>query len=233
MTDKEPREEIPRSWARIFSNPEGRLLAAGLLLAALYVAALGLGTVWAPSETHKTAAMTVTHVFFGRAAGMSFGYATGLSQRAVIPVNMLIETILLLLFYPLFVLSWRRLVIVRSLQNMIERTRRAAEAHRGIIRRLGIPGLFVFVWFPFWMTGPLVGSILGYLLGLRSWVNLGVVLAGTYVAIASWAILLHQINERLAAYSSYAPILLVAIVVAIVVIGNIMSKKQDARRDRR
>ncbi len=78
-------------------------------------------------------------------------------------------------------------------------------------------GLFIFVWFPFWMTGPVVGCVIGFLIGLRIWVNITAVLAGTYVAIFGWAFFLRQVHEQVASYSSYAAMVLLAILLIILI----------------
>jgi len=184
-------------------------------LAVLYAGWMGLGCVGVTQKSEAFMAMTATQVVFGRAAGMSFGYASGFDQSLVILAAMVLETILVLLFYPLFVLSWRSLLVIPALKRFMERTRRSAEAHHATIHRFGIPGLMFFVWFPFWMTGPVVGCAIGFLLGLRWWITLTVVLSGTYLAIGSWALVLQKIHERVVAYNPYAPILLVGIIIVI------------------
>ena len=189
---------------RFLHSPEGHILLGGLLLTAGYLA--GLAFVWAtvPEYAPILGAMTALNVVVGRAGGMSFGYAVGLDHAVVIPVNIAVESIQVLILYPLFVLSWRHLIEIRALSRFMGRMRRAAEANRGIIHRYGILGLFFFVMMPFWMTGPVVGSILGFLIGLRSWVNMTAVLGGTYVAIGIWAILLHGLTDWAATYNRYA-----------------------------
>ena len=67
------------------------------------MAALAWGYLKTPLEAQVVVAMTATHILFGRAAGMSFGYAVGLGHGRGHSVNMAIETVLVLLFYPLFV----------------------------------------------------------------------------------------------------------------------------------
>jgi len=189
---------------RFVTSPEGRILLAGLMLMALGLA--GLVYVWAvaPPYAPILGAMTALNVVVGRAGGMSFGYAVGLEHAVVVPVNLIVETIQVLVLYPLFVLSWRHLIEIRALKNLLGRMRRAAEAHQGQIQRYGILGLLIFVMMPFWMTGPVVGSILGFLLGLRPWVNITVVLLGTYLAIGVWAVLLHGLTDWAATYNQYA-----------------------------
>ena len=209
---------------RILTTPEGRILMAGLVLSLLGISCLALSWLWIPDKSHVLAVMTATNIIFGRAAGMSVGYTMGLDHIVVVPVNIFIETILVLLFYPLFVFSWRRLLVIQALRKFMERTGRAAEAQRVTIRRYGIIGLFIFVWSPFWMTGPVVGCAIGFLLGLRPWLNLTIVLTGTYLAITCWAILLREIHDRIAMYSSFAPIILVIFLILIILGGRLLHR---------
>jgi len=115
-------------------------------------------------------------------------------------------------------------LVVNWLKNIFERTRKTAEAQRGKVQRYGIIGLFIFVWFPFWMTGPVVGCVIGFLLGLKARLNIPVVLAGTSVAIFGWAFFLRQIHDRVASYSSYAAMVLMALLIVIIVIGKLLHR---------
>lgn len=167
----------------LFASTEGRMLGIGLALTGLMLLAFGIGWQLFPDSVLTYAAMTGLNLIIGRAAGMSFGYASGFGHAQVIPLNMLVETIQVLVVYPLFALSWRQLITLRTLQPFVTRMHRAAESHGGAVRKYGIAGLFVFVLVPFWMTGPVVGAIIGFLIGLRPRVNLAVVLGSTYIAI--------------------------------------------------
>jgi uncharacterized membrane protein len=195
---------LPPSPARLWNDTEGRILAVGVGLAWLLVVALGIGWLVEPEWTLVFAAMTGLNLLIGRAAGMSFGYANGLDHAVVIGSNVLVETIQVLVIYPLFVLSWRNLVDVRRLRRFLVRMRHSAEASQLQVARYGMAGLFLFVFLPFWMTGPVVGSIIGFLIGLKPRQNLSTVLAATYVAIGIWALLFDQLNELLATYGRYA-----------------------------
>jgi uncharacterized membrane protein len=194
----------PPSWARLWNDTEGRILVVGVALAWLLVIALGIGWMVEPEWTLVFAAMTGLNLLIGRAAGMSFGYANGLDHAVVIGSNVLVETIQVLVMYPLFVLSWRNLVDVRRLHRYLVQMRRSAEANETRVARYGMTGLFVFVFLPFWMTGPVVGSIIGFLIGLKTRQILVTVLAATYVAIGVWALAFEQLNELLAEYGRYA-----------------------------
>lgn len=110
----------------LFSSTEGRLLGFGLALTGLMLLAFGIGWHLFPDSVLTYAAMTGLNLIIGRAAGMSFGYASGLGHAQVIPLNMLVETIQVLVVYPLFALSWRQLIKLRGLQPFFTRMQRAA-----------------------------------------------------------------------------------------------------------
>lgn len=216
----------PGTHSRILASQEGRILLAGLLLTLLYLAGIGVVCLQAPATGRICAAMTMTHVMFGRAAGLSFGYAAEAQDSIVVFVNMAVETLLVLLFYPLFVFSWRKLVEIPALGNFMERTNHAAETHRPVLKKYGVVGLFLFVWFPFWMTGPLVGCAIGFLIGLTFWVNMTVVLGGTYLAIVSWAFLLRELHRRLIGFNPYAPMVFVALIIVVIIIINAVQRRR-------
>ncbi|MFC1770580.1 small multi-drug export protein [Candidatus Margulisiibacteriota bacterium] len=204
-------------WRNVFSTIEGKILLASVALVVLYCAGLFLTYVFSPRLFQFLIGMTAVHIIFGRAAAMSFGYTVGMGHFLVVFINMLIETILVLFFYPLFVFSWQRLLVFSPLKRFMSRLTRAAERHRDKINKFGLIGLFIFVWFPFWMTGPLIGAIIGYLLGFRWWINLAAVFIATYIATIIWAMLLGELYEFVANLSPYAPMVLLVIVLFIVV----------------
>jgi len=203
----------------LFASTEGRMLGVGLALTGLMLLAFGIGWHLYPDRILPYAIMTGLNLIIGREAGMSFGYASGFGHAQVAPLNILVETIQVLVIYPLFVQSTRHLIKLRILESFITRIHRAAESGGGVVRKFGIAGLFVFVFAPFWMTGPVVGAIIGFLIGLRPWVNLAVVLVSTYIAIGIWALLLNELNVWASAVNQYAPY---ALFLAIVLIAAAM-----------
>ncbi|MCP4977795.1 MAG: small multi-drug export protein [Maribacter sp.] len=151
-------------WKKLLSTPEGHILEIGLILTLLSIIALGFGYLRYPEKAHVFLGMGATNVLFGRAAGISFGYSFELGNVFVIITNTIIETILVLIFYPLFVFSWQSILVIEPLKKFMKRMSIAAEAHQDTIQKYGIIGLFFFVWLPFWMTEPMVGCAIGYLL---------------------------------------------------------------------
>jgi len=198
----------------MLSSSEGRILTTGIAMALLYIIWLAFQLLTNPADFQTLLGMTVAEVICGRIVCISIGYSSQISYTRVILICMLVETILVLVFYPLFVFIWRQLLEIRWLKRFSDRTYKAALRHKDKVRRYGIIGLFIFVWLPFWMTGPVVGCMIGYLLGMRIRVNLATVLAGTYVAILGSAYLLHKLHQQTLSYSSWAIVIVAAVAAA-------------------
>jgi uncharacterized membrane protein len=94
----------------------------------------------------------------------------------------------------------------------------AAGRHQQKVERYGIAGLILFVWFPFSMTGPMVGVVIGYFIGLKPRVNIAVVLGSTYLAILCWGMLLRGLLERAASTGTYASTAVAATIIAVFLI---------------
>ena len=228
QTEITPGPPSRPAWRQLFRTTEGRILLLGIAVTLAGLVVMGLVAFWSPPTSHMIGAMTFFNIFFGRAVSMSVGYAAGYGHSVVVPVNIWVETVLVLLFYPVFVFSMRKLVAFPRLKHFLERTREAAERHHDKVRRYGIAGLFIFVWFPFWMTGPVVGSAIGYLLGFPAWLTVSVVLAGTYIAMAGWAYLMFGIHTSAATMAPWAPALIVVLLVLIVLAGYWLNRRQKS-----
>ncbi len=207
------------NWHQLFMTTEGRILSLGIAVTLIGIIVMGVVSFGTPGAFHMLGVMSFSNIVFGRAVSMSIGYAGGYSHALVVPVNMWVETVLVLLFYPLFVFSMRKLVVFPRLKRFLDRTNEAAERHEDKVRRYGIIGLFIFVWFPFWMTGPVVGAAIGYLLRFPAWLTLSIVLAGTYIAMVAWAWALFGLYTHAAVFGPWAPALIVGSFILIVLAG--------------
>jgi len=216
--DKLPSLNRP-AWRRLFRTTEGHILLLGITIACLGLIAMGVTAFWSPQVSRIIGAMSVSNIVFGRAVSLSIGYASGYGHTLVVSVNIWIETVLVMLFYPLFVFSMRKLVVFPRLKHFLDQTRSVAERHQVKVRRYGVIGLFVFVWFPFWMTGPIVGSAIGYLLGFPAWMTISVVLAGTYLAIVGWAYILFGLNAHVAELAPWGPVVIIGLIIVIIIAG--------------
>ena len=132
----------------LLTSSEGRLLLFGVVLAFIYAFWLGIKLLLSPDESQLLIGMTATGLLFGRAFAMAFGYSQGLGHRTIIPICIIIEIILVLIFYPLFVFSWRRLLVINRLKNVFERIQKSAETHKDKVQKYGVIGLFFLSGFP-------------------------------------------------------------------------------------
>lgn len=214
----------------LLKMPEGRILLLGIAIALAGLIGMGLVAIWSPRTSEIIGAMSFTNLIFGTVVSMSIGYAAGFSHSLVISVNMWVETVVVLLFYPVFALSMRKLVEFPRLKLFLERTRASAEHHHDKVRRYGIVGLFIFVWIPFWMTGPVVGSAIGYLLGFPAWLTLSVVIAGTFMTLLGWAYFLFDLYARTAAFGLWTPVFVIILIVLVVLAVHLLNRRGKNRK---
>ena len=208
----------------LLTGPEGRILITGVVAAIIYFVWIIIKIFTCFEEAQSLIAMTAIGIFPGRAAAMTFGYMAGFDKPLVIFICTSIETVLVLLVYPLFVFTFQNLLSIKWLDRAFAAGRAAAEKNKDRVERYGFIGLFVFVWIPFWMTGPVIGCIIGYLIGMRIWVNMTAVIAGTLIAITCWALFLQEVYEKVAEYSPWAATALMMSIILIIVLANVLKK---------
>ena len=164
---------------------------------------LALSAYFHPDKFHVLLSMTASNIIFGRMAGLSIGISSQMDTTELIIFNLFIESIMVLIFYPLFVLSWKSLHIVSyaPLSDFLKHSRKSAEKYQPLIKKYGIIGLVLFVLTPFAMTGPVVGSFIGYLMGLSHFITLIIVLFSTLIAIILWTCFIKNFEATLIVYS--------------------------------
>jgi uncharacterized membrane protein len=208
----------------LIAADEGKILFSAMLLLALYIGVTVFCGIFFPDFYEIIIAVTASNIVVGRVPGISVAYAMEGSFYTAVGITFAIETMLVLFIYPLFIMSWNKLLDNRILKKWSARMRRNAEEYRPLIRKYGMIGLFGFVWFPFWMTGPIIGSIIGYLMGFRHRVTLSIVLTGTLIAISCWGLALRHLHEWAFALDPRAPWFIVALMALLVMIAFIIGK---------
>ncbi len=88
--------------------------------------------------------------------------------------------------------------------------------------------MFLFVWFPLWMAGIIMGSVLGYLLGLRTWVNIATVVIGSVSAVVCWVFAYDKLFGWLGEIHRGIPITITAIVIVVLAILRIYNQSKPA-----
>lgn len=124
-------------------------------------------------------------LFLGRAVSIADGVASGFSSAYLLFQNGMEDIILLLILYPWVVAAYEGVAEHPLLEKTVGAVRRTAEANRRLVEPWGAVGLWIFVFFPFWSTGALVGGVVGYLLGMRTWLVFTSVIAGHLLSVVS------------------------------------------------
>ncbi len=190
----------------LLSSQEGKILLLGIMLFILYLMGIAVVYLFSINDANNLVAMSVTNFFFGRAAGISYGFTVEFSDRVIILMNMIIEFIMVMITYPLFVFSWNKSLNIKFLRHFFISVKRQKLKYKSFFQKYGIYGLFLFVWFPFWMTGPVIGSIIGFLIGIKHYTTMLIVLSGTSLAIVIWTYFLKELIillNQISANSSY------------------------------
>ena len=186
-----------------FKYSESRIFSFGLFLLVVFLFLLALSAYFHPDEFNILLGITASNIIFGRMVGLSIGISSQIDTIMLIAFNLFIESIMVLILYPLFVLSWKSLHVVTyaPLNDFLKRSQKSAEKYQPLIKKYGIIGLVFFVLTPFAMTGPVVGSFVGYLMGLSHLTTLIAVLFSTLIAIILWTYFIKNFEATLIIYS--------------------------------
>ncbi|MCD4779011.1 MAG: small multi-drug export protein [Candidatus Omnitrophica bacterium] len=170
-----------------------------------------------PEEGFLIASFSVTRLLIGNPAGVFWGYAIGFNQGLIVIVNMIIDTIVVFILYPLLVLTFKQFLDIPMLKPFKRRFFKNAEIHLKTIKRYGALGLFLFVLFPLWGTGPVAGSIIGFLMKLRPWINMSIVLSATYFSTVIYSIVFKPLHGFIWAFDPKAPMFLILVLLIIII----------------
>jgi uncharacterized membrane protein len=139
-------------------------------------------------------------LLLGRAVSIADGVANGFSSVYLLVQNGLEDIVLLLVLYPWVVAAYEGVAEHPLLERTVGAVRRTAEANRRLVEPWGAIGLWVFVFFPFWSTGALVGGVVGYLLGMRTWLVFTSVIAGHLLSVVSLVCFFDVTRDMLASF---------------------------------
>lgn len=171
---------------RFLHSEEGHIFALGCCLLILWVESVAVMLRLGEPIWLKMVMMGLTHLLAGRAASIAQGTQAGMHPAFVSLFAVLFDTIVMLIMFPVLVFSYDNFFERRFFQKHMKPV--FDQARKGLtrLRKAKILGVFMFVWFPFWMTGVIAGSVLGYLLGLRKWVTMLTAVLGNIAAVLCW-----------------------------------------------
>ncbi|MDY0220660.1 MAG: small multi-drug export protein [Desulfobacterium sp.] len=181
---------------RLFPTVEGRILIIGAILFFLLLVVTGYYAA-VDIETAKTLGMVfIAHTFGGRAAGIGLCIMNGYGPTFTIVYNFYLEVLIVCFAYSFFVLTANNYVRVRWVTNLMERLSQKALEQREKVRSFGWIGIFVFVMLPLPATGPVMGSIIGYMLRISLVRNFTATASGTLTAIIVWFFCFDFLEDR-------------------------------------
>lgn len=208
----------------LIASQEGKILIVGVVLFISFLIIVATVYLFSVESANDLIVMSVTNFFFGRAAGISYGYTVEFSDRVIILMNMMIEFIIVMITYPLFVFSWNKSLNIKYLRHFFITVKREKLKYKSYFQKYGKYGLFLFVWFPFWMTGPVVGAIIGFLIGIKHYTTMFIVLSGTSLAIVIWTYFLKELIILLNQISANAPYILLGVFVLIALFLKVLKR---------
>lgn len=176
-----------------FDLIEVKILSIGLMLCALTGGYFAYLLFTDPGLYGVLSSTAVVHLMGGRALGIARCLSADISLIVTVLYNFYLEIVIVLVAYGVIVLIMRNVIQPKLFHSAVRQAELTAQSQKTKIKRYGAIGLFLFVMFPFFMTGPLIGSIIGYLLHYRAINNFLIVFSGTLTSIVAYALVGNRI----------------------------------------
>lgn len=159
-------------------------------------------------------------IFFGRGAAVGAGLNLDFNPFFLFYQAAAADMLCVLYLFPLFVRGYGRLTKIPYVGGYLNNLHNAALAYKSYVAPYGIFGLLIFVIFPFWSTGPLVGSIVGFLLGLPTRATLLTVSIGNIVAVGLWVYFYDLLND----WNQSAALALLFVIILCALVGIVYAQ---------
>ncbi|MCP4640041.1 MAG: small multi-drug export protein [bacterium] len=213
FTDKEPE------YRHITRIGFYSMAAWGLILA-------GLAMVHPEPFIHAWK-LVLGQMMAGRAYSVSAGIDMAFPKGFLLLQVALQDIIVLLLLYKLLIAGYNRVEKVPVIGTTFAKIHASASRHKNRVEPFGAVGVALFVLFPFWATGPLAGSVLGYMLGIRTWLVFASVIIGNFMSVACWILFfdtLHTFMTQIGARLPMSlPLMILVTVVAVACVCRLWS----------
>ena len=160
-------------------------------------------------------------VFLGRAAAVGVGREMGFASLFLFFQTAAADLIIVFLVYPVFVKGYQHLTRVRYIGNTLDSMHKVALSYKPVIAPYGFVGLMLFVIFPFWSTGALVGAILGYIIGMPALATLVSINLGNVISIGAWVWFYDLVRD----WNRGVALALLALILAIAIAGIVVGMR--------
>ena len=181
---------------KLFHTTEGKILLAGFMLFLLLLIVIGYYAIIDIAIAETLGLAFFAHTFGGRAAGIGLCIMNGFGPIVTIGYNFYLEILLVCFAYSIFVLTTNNYIRITWVTNLIEKLAQKAEEQKEKVQSYGWIGLFIFVMLPLPVTGPVMGSVIGYLLKIKLVKNFTATCSGTLAAIIVWFYCFDFLEQR-------------------------------------
>lgn len=205
---------------------EGSIFIGGCTMLIIWVVAVAI--LWRLHSDMWTTILTMgfTQAIAGRAASIAHATSAKLSLSLMVPLSIYFDVMLMFIIYPLMVFSYKHFLEERFFQKHMKSVFDSAKKGLTRFRRFKIISVFMFVWFPFWGTGIVAGAILGFLLGLRTWVNIITVILGSTSAVICWVFAYDKLFGWLSDVNEKIPIAITAVIILVLAVSRLLNKRK-------
>jgi len=203
----------------LLNTIEGRLLLSGFFLSALLMVFIGFYGITDLHIAKTLVLVFIAHTVGGRAAGIGL-------------YNFYIEVLIVCFTYAGFVLSTTNYLRNEWIIKFMARLTGKAIEQKEKIKPFGWIGIFIFVMAPLPVTGPVVGSIIGYMLRLSLLRNFTATFLGTLTAIAVWFYCFDFLEQRFHMIQYlFAAIVIIVLIPYLKKIKELVVGNTDRRKD--
>ena len=155
-----------------------------MLVSSLLVLGLHLRTAEPPHD--KVWQLLLAHFIGGRPGSAGAGIQLGFDPWFILYASLAHDFIVLLYLYPLLGAGYHQATRLGVIGEKLRTTHERALKHKDRITPYGAPGVFAFVVMPLPGTGPIVGMIVGYIIGLGTFATFGSVMGALVFSTFVW-----------------------------------------------
>ncbi len=211
---------------KFFNSEVGTIFIVGILLLLMWLSVIILLFKLGNSLWLTILTMGFTQVLGGRAASIAQATQAELHPLLIVLLATYVDMLVVFILYPMMVFSYDHFFERRFFQKHMKPLFESVQKSVTRFRSHKIIGVFLFVWFPFWMTGVIIGSLLGFLLGLRPWVNMVTVTMGTLSAVFCWVFAYDLLFSWLGQINKQIPLGITVLIIAGLIINRFFHSKK-------
>ena len=210
----------------LLRGDRGRIFVTGCAMLIAWMATIAILWRLQHHRWDDLLIMGFTQLMVGRAGAIAHATQAGFNVAMRVFLACYIDCMIVMIAYPILIFSYHNLLERRFFKQHMEPIFESARRSAARFRRSKIIGVFAFVWFPFFMTGVIAGSVLGYLLGLRPWVTIATVAVGTLSATVCWVFAYDTLFAWLGSVHRSIPIAVTAIIIVVLAVRRIMVERK-------